>query len=283
MLVKKRSTMLPAPALRQATTGKKLRMIMLQLLYILVALIALIVLVGWLGLQIKPAPFPAVSQQQPPLETVPLPEGLPAPVEHFYRQLYGEHVPVIKTAVISGRGWLRPPGLWGLKFPMRFRFTHTAGQDYRHYIEVSIFGLPLMKVNEHYVNGRERMEMPWGVEENSPKLDQAGNLGMWAESIGWLPALLLTDPRVHWEPVDEATALLVVPFGEAQEHFVVRFDPASSKVQYWEVMRYRDRAGDKILWINGVWFDQGVPWVDFAAEDVVYNVQVDTSLAAKGP
>jgi hypothetical protein len=158
-----------------------------------------------------------------------------------------------------------------------------AGQDYRHYIEVTLFGRPVMQVNEYYVNGQERMEMPWGVEEGE-KLDQAGNLGMWAESILWLPAILVTDPQVHWEPVDDVTALLVVPFGEAQERFVVRFDPASGGVQYWEAMRYREAdATAQVLWINGTWFDQGRPWVNFAVEDMVYNTSVNVSMAAKGP
>ena len=38
---------------------------------------------GWLGLQVQPAPFPAMPQPSAPLETIPLPAGLPAPVERF--------------------------------------------------------------------------------------------------------------------------------------------------------------------------------------------------------
>jgi len=117
--------------------------------------------------------------------------------------------------------------------------------------EATIFGLPVMKINEYYVNDSERMEMPWGVDENNPKLDQGGNLGMWAESIAWLPSILVTDPRVHWEAVDDHTAFLLVPFGKEQERFLFRFDSASGNIKYWEVMRYRNGAGDKILWING--------------------------------
>ncbi|MHB1134754.1 MAG: DUF6544 family protein [Chloroflexota bacterium] len=242
----------------------------------LVALLGL----GWLGLRLRPAPFTPVPQQSPPPETVPLPAGLPAPVARFYRLKYGERVPVFKTAVISGRGTLR---LFGLVFPTRFRFTHDVGRDYRHYFELTIFGLPVMKANEYYVDGKERMELPTGVEENNPKLDQGGNLGMWAELLRWLPAALLTDPRVRWEAVDEATALLVVPFGAAEERFVVRFDPESGDVLYSEVMRYRNGVGEKVLWINGVWFDEGRPWAAFESEEIVHNVEVDTSVAAKGP
>jgi hypothetical protein len=234
----------------------------------------------WVGLRVQPAPFAPVTEPPGELTMVPLPSGLPAPVERYYRQRYGDQIPVIETAVISGRGTMAP---FGIALPMRFRFTHDVGRDYRHYIETTFFGIPSMKVNEHFVNGKEHMEMPWGVSENNPKLDQGGNLGMWAESIMWMPAILLTDPQVRWEPVDDATALLVVPFGETEERLVIRFDENTGELLYWEAMRYRNGAGDKTLWINGTWFEQGKPWMNITEQDVVFNVNVDTSLDARGP
>lgn len=114
-------------------------------------------------------------------------------------------------------------------------------------------------------------------------MDQGGVLGLWAESIQWLPAILVTDPHVRWEAVDDVTAWLVVPFGGSHERFLVRFDPATDQIKYWEVMRYKGGRGDKVLWINGTWFDEGAPWAEFNAEEVAYNVTVDVSLTAKGP
>jgi len=147
----------------------------MKFLLIIAGAVALLVLAGGLGLQIRPRPVLPISQPQPALASVPLPAGLPAPAERFFRLTYGEQIPVIRTAVITGRGWIR---VQGVTLPVRFRFTHEAGRNYRHYIEATVFGLPVMKVNEYYVSGRERMEMPWGVDENNPKLDQGGALGM---------------------------------------------------------------------------------------------------------
>jgi hypothetical protein len=73
-----------------------------------------------------------------------------------------------------------------------------------------------------------------------------------------------------------------VPFKDQQERFVVRFDPGSGQMRYWEVMRYKDGSGDKTLWVNGAWFDDGRPWAVFDSEEEVYNVDVDTSLGASG-
>jgi len=268
------------------------------LLYFAALVVILIVLVPVVGLRIQPKPFPPYPGQTPPLATRSLPPDLPAPVSRYYENTLSEEIPVIDSAVISGRATMR---VFGITFPARFRFTHEAGQNYRHYIEATLFGFPIMKVNESYLDGHSRMETPGGVIENEAKIDQAANLGLWAESI-WLPSIFLTDPRVRWEEGDDHDVRLIVPFEDSEETFTITFDTESGLLSTLEAMRYREATNEsKILWRNEAvgwsqlegfllptvgsvtWMDEGTPWAVFTIEDVVYNADVSDYVRASGP
>ena len=246
-------------------------------------------LLGWLGLQVKPSLFPPIPSQSVETKVMPLPKGLPDPVERFYRELYGEKVPVIESAVISGRGRLR---IQGITFPARFRFTHKTGQDYLHYIETTVFGLPLMTVNEYCLDGVSRLELPFGVREG-PRVDQGANLALWAEAV-WMPSVWVTDPQVRWEARDETSAVLVVPFRQEEERFTVSFNPQTGLLQSLESMRYKGaESPEKTPWLNEAlrwdrmnsymipvdtavtWGDEGSPWALFTVEEIIYNGNVD--------
>jgi len=258
---------------------------MKALLLILAGLTGL-VLLGWLGLQVPPRSFDALAAPATTPATTPLPDGLPAPVERFYREVYGDEVPVIGSAVISGRGTMR---IAGVTLPVRWRFLHDTGQAYRHRIEVTWFGLRVMTIDELFLDGAARLDLPVGIVEG-PNTDQGANLALWAEAV-WMPALWVTDPAVRWEAIDEVTALLVVPSSDGEETFVARFDPESGLLQLLESMRFKGEEDDRrTLWLNEVvdwspldgqlqpvetgltWFDESSPWARLTTEQVVYDI-----------
>lgn len=259
---------------------------------IVISILAFLLVVGWLGLNVKPRAFGMPALSRAAVKTLPLPSGLPAPVERFYRTVYGDQVPLIETVVITGRGRIRPFGLW---LPARFVFVHNAGQDYRHYIEATFFGLPFLKVDEGYMDGESFFESPMGTHADDPNTNQGANLALWAEG-GWFPALWVTDPRARWAPVDDHTALLLVPFEDGEENFIVRFNPQTGLVDLMEAMRFKapgDR--DKVLWLTNevhtpgqpsvafaTWLDNGKPWAAFTLEEVQFNLDVSVYIRKRG-
>jgi hypothetical protein len=259
---------------------------------VIACILVFLFLICWVGLRVKPKAFhlPLLSQSE--IKNISLPEDLPVPVERFYRAFYGEQVPDIKTVAISGRGRIRPFGVW---LPVRFVFVHNTGKDYRHYIEATFFGLPFLKVNEGYLDGASFFESPMGTTIGDPNTNQGANLALWAEG-GWFPSLWITDSRVRWQGVDDNTAILFVPFEDGEENFVVRFNPQTRLVDRMEAMRFRaPKDHDKVLWITNevrvenrpsisyaTWLDAGKPWAAFMLDEIHFNLDVSAYIRARG-
>ncbi|QRN84235.1 hypothetical protein JR338_05715 [Chloroflexota bacterium] len=274
-------------------------MLLLRKIIIITACVILgIGVIGFLGLQIKPKSFPVYPEKQQDIGSIVLPEGLPEPVDRFYRTLYGDEIPVIETVVIQGRATMKP--FLNIPIPARYVFVHNTGKDYRHYFEATLFGIPLLKIDEGYIDSESFFESPMANNYNEEKMNQGANLALWAEAI-WFPSVWITDLNTHWEPVDENTALLYVPFEDNEETLIVRFNPETGLIDSIEAMRYRDIGEDspKILWIcrndkseqnqtdfisvgSAMWLDQGKPWAYFYTEELAFNVDISSFLNQRG-
>lgn len=258
-------------------------------LILVIGVVSGLSLLIWLGTKFNPTPFEPYAEESQDLGTFPIPVDLPAPVERFYRVVYGEEIPEIRSFILTGRGTLR---FQGVTLPARLRFTHDAGKDYRHYIETTLWGFPVLKVNEHFIDWKSSLELPFGVVEDEPQVDEAANLGLWSETM-MFPGIYLTTEGVRWEAVDDLTARLVVPFKDTEDAFTVYFDKESGLIEMMEVMRWKE-AGDmaKTRWqaqalewgeVNGFfmptlfaaqWMDESSPWLMARIEDVTWNVDV---------
>ena len=200
-------------------------------------------------------------------------------------------------AIIQGQGTLKP--FMNIPITARFVFVHNTGNNYRHYFEVTFFGI--LKVNEGYIDGEQFFESPMTGITNDPNSNQAANLTLWTEGM-WFPALWMTDPRVHWELVHANTALLLAPFEKGEEFFLVLFTLETGMIDSMETIPYRDpgEKQPKTLWIGrnepgqpaaessaysvgtAMWLDQGSPWAYFDAEEITLNMDVSNQILLSG-
>lgn len=244
---------------------------------IILCVLFLLVAVGYWGLHVAPKPFAPYPGATPEMRTVPVPGGLPAPVERFYKTTLGDRVPVVETAVITAHGHMRLFGLW---LPHRMRIIHQAGQNYYTMIQPTFFGYPVVTLLDTYLNGVAHVDQP-GFPDNHPKMNTASNLALWAESVD-LPSIYLTDSRVRWEPIDATHARLVVPSPEGSDSFTVTFDEKTGQVAAMEALRWRNPDDTaKSRWktaasggVGKVTWNDEAPWFDMQVEQVLLNVDV---------
>lgn len=272
--------------------------ILIRIILIVVSLVILLLAGGWLGLQIKASSFPMVEPGPAP-RRIPIPAGLPAPVERFARAIYGESLPEVQSAMVLGRAQLAPTGM---PMPTRFRFYYDADRSsHYHDIQVTWFNLTVMRIHERNLEGHVKLDLSIiGQVDDAPKTNHAGIQGYWSEVLAWVPAIALTDPRLRWEAVDETTARLILPGLDDVEALTVRFDPVTGLLAEVETLRYQsEENADRWRWFNRVlawstvsgqrvpvrsqtqWRDDA-PWATWEVEQVVLNVDVSARLTQFG-
>ena len=257
--------------------------------------LALLVGVGWLGLQIKPNPFePHPEGTTGELDTSDLPSDLPEPVYRHFQATLGEQVPRIETAVVWGRGDFSFNGLWT---KVRFKSYHDPGREFLRDQEISWFGMPILRGVDAYLGGEGSLDITGlfgllNISDSGEKFDQGQNLAMWAEAPYTTPSVLVLDPRVRWEPIDETSAHLIVPFEDSEESLRVEFDFETGMMKSMSGMRYRGQEETKTPWrgeysdwrmahgiqvphrVVGTWEDWEEPYVILDLEGTEYNVDL---------
>ena len=237
--------------------------------------LALLGSAGWLGLRVKPAPFPTHPESTSELSTTELPSELPEPVRRHFRATLGAQVPRIETAVVWGRADFKVGGLWTR---MRFKSYSVAGRAFRRDMEITWFGMPILRGSDAYLGGEGSLEITGLVNTSSrgENIDQGQNLAMWAEAPFTTPSVLVLDPRVRWEPIDAHTARLMIPFGEQEETLRAEFDPQTGLMRGVSGMRHRNH---EVPHRNlAIWEDQQEPYGIFEIEGTEYDVDVSEKI-----
>ena len=143
--------------------------------------VAVLAGIGWAGFQVAPAALPASTDDPQDLGVVDLPADLPAPVQRYFRAALGNKAPRIDSLVAVGRARAK----FGIWMPLRYRLVHRPGYEFERYMEVTWFGLPVLKAIDRFVDGKG-MAGPVGRAATGPAVDQAANMIRSTTESTWL-------------------------------------------------------------------------------------------------
>lgn len=260
-----------------------------------VAAVVLVVLGGFL---VPPGEMAGPAEQESPssLKRVPVPEGLPAPVDEWLRTAYPGGVPVADTIVMRGTGHMR---IGPLPVPMRHRVEIRPGEGFVRRMDLTWYGLAFARGKDTFVRGRGFMSTPVGDFEGD-KIDQGADVVNWLETLA-APGVLLTNPEVQWEAVDAHSAQLSYPHDGGRDELTLYFNAVSKLPVRATAMRYKDAGPEamKLEWtarmrdhetlggvpvateIDATWQGARRPWATFDYTDVWVNVGIPEMQAAE--
>ena len=204
-------------------------------------------LLGFLGLLVKPSQFasPTKPESTEPVRLVSIPDGLPAPVDRWYRAEFPQGLPVYDTVVMRGTGTMR---IAGIALPFRHLVELRPGRGFYRKMDITWFDIAFLHGLDTFVDGTGVMNTPVGRVDGA-KIDQGANVINWLELLA-VPGVLAETPGVRWEPIDRTSARLVVPFEDAEDSIVVAFDPRTGDPVTARTDRYRGAdSAEKTGWV----------------------------------
>jgi hypothetical protein len=249
--------------------------------------------IGWLGLRVPPQSHAPTSEKTRDAGTVTLPPNLPSPIARHFRATLGEQPIRIETAVVWGTARMWVAGLW---LPLRFQTICVPGRQFTRHMQITWFGRPMLAGSDTYAHGEGTLIIGKTVTRG-PEIAQGENLSLWAEAL-LTPTILLTDPRLRWEPTDDLAARLIVPFGAETDQLLFRVDPQTGLICQMTAERYRRPGEPKQTWrgeyagyqdfhgviiptqLSVMWARDRRPWSHWTIEGIEYNVDATNLLPA---
>ena len=181
----------------------------------------------------------------------------------------------------------------GVALPFRHQLELRPGRGFYRKMDITWFDIAFLHGLDTCVDGVGVMNTPVG-RVDGPKIDQGASIIAWLELLA-VPGVLAENPRVRWEPIDDASARLVVPFGDGEDSLVIGFDPATGAPATARTYRYRDAdSAEKTGWlatmrdrktvpggmgpiattVDAQWDGDDRPWATFAYDSAWPNAAV---------
>jgi hypothetical protein len=272
--------------------------IILAIVVLLVIVVAVVIAVILLGLrnfdrQVKQETITLLDSAQPQSDDV-ITEadlaGLPAPVQRYLRfaGVVGKR-PIRSARVVQRGGFRLAQDRDWLPFTAQETYT-TDPPGFIWQARMSMFGLPILVVRDHYREGEGRILAKIGglATMADDRADEASLMRYFNEMM-WLPTAFLAD-NVQWEAIDDRTAratftdqgmaaTAVFYFGDDGE--IVNFEAdrlssATGEIERWvtPIEAYGEFQGFRVpVSGQGTWkLDGGdFTYIDLHIIDAVYD------------
>jgi len=174
-------------------------------------------------------------------------EGLPAPVQRYFRRVLRDGQPVVTHARIMWEGQFNmgEPGRDNWRpFTAVQEFVPAAPGFVWNARIAMLPGLPVF-VRDSFIDGRGSMRgAVWGLvavvdREGTPTL-ASGALQRYLGESAWLPTALLPRQGVSWTAIDDARATATLTAGETTVSLEFRFDAEGRNVSVHAPDRFYD-------------------------------------------
>jgi hypothetical protein len=235
-----------------------------------------------------PAPPPLRSETFRATEDA----ALPRPVLRFRRLTEAGGPPEFETIRLETSATIHRPRMPPI--PLRITMAHRLGKAFAHDIRIGVRRLSFRFGVDAFVDGRGVMKIGSKVQ-SGPTFDRGALIAMWGEALSF-PNSWNRQPGLRWEPVDDATALLLIPWAGESIPVTVGFDPLTGYPIRCHAERHK---GDGPLvgwaglwtewqsWPGGIpaparmqawWDDESAPWLDMRVEHLEVDVPIEATL-----
>lgn len=252
-----------------------------------VGVLIFLIFFAWLGFQIQPKSFSVSNKTIKTTVYQQFPEDLPDLVSKHFKTVFEDEVPIIETSIVWGKSKMNISGIW---VPVRFIVYYIPAEGFYRYMEVTWYGIPLIKGYDLYTEEKAEFCIA-GTIETGDKIAQGQNLAHWAESQ-WSPSIFITDNRLKWDEVDKDSVNLMIPYQDNYDNLTIDFDSESGLIKTMEAMRYRGQSEEKVLWridclewevfnellipvrSSLTWEGDKGPWSYWTIEGIQYNAEI---------
>jgi hypothetical protein len=185
-------------------------------------------------------------------------EGLPAPVQRFFRTVLKDGQAIVTAVKLSQQGQFNmseTKAKWSPFTATQLAIAQRPGFDWDARIQMAP-GLNVF-VHDAYVSGEGNLHasllglFTLAKMHNTPELNQGELLRFFAEAT-WYPTALLPSQGVLWEAIDDASARATLTDGATTVSLMFQFNAEGAIATIRAEARYRDKL-TAMPWCGRFW------------------------------